>query len=122
MRVIIEKELTNPVMVDGIAEVLGPHYHIYSVDEDGNKTFVKTVDKDIKEAAREAERMLDLNVLEVAYKEKGPDSFKSSISLPPSLLRKWKDIIDNGDHPDIEVGCVECQVLSPDVECSKHYF
>lgn len=121
MKVLIEKELTNPVMVDGIAEVLGPHYHIYRVDEDGNKTFVKTVDKDIKEAAREAERMLDFNVLEVAYKEKGPGSFKSSISLPPNLLRKWKEMIKNSDDAP-EEGCVECQVLSPDVECSKHYF
>lgn len=121
MKVLIEKELTNPVMVDGIAEVLGPYYHIYKVDEEGNKTLVKTVAKDIKEAAREAERMLDFNVLEVAYKEKGPDSFKSSISLPPSLLRKWKEMIKNSnDIP--EEGCVECQVLSPDVECSKHYF
>ena len=79
MKVLIKKELTNPEMVDGIAQVLGPHYHIYKVDEDGNETFVKTVDKDIKEAAREAERLLDIDLLEVSYKEHGPDYFKSSI-------------------------------------------
>lgn len=73
----IEKELINPVIVDGVAQLLGPNYHIYGVDESGNKTFVKTVDKDIREAAREAERLLDIDVLEVAYKE-NPDSFKST--------------------------------------------
>lgn len=44
----IEKELINPVIVDGVAQLLGPNYHIYGVDESGNKTFVKTVDKDIR--------------------------------------------------------------------------
>lgn len=121
MKVLIEKELTNPVYVDGIAQVLGPHYHIYSVDENGNKTFVKTIDQDIKEAAREAERMLDLNVLEVAYKEKGPDSFKSSIDLPPEISEKFRYLatcapttnvkLENGTA--YEEGCVDC---------SKHYF
>ena len=83
MKILIEKELTNPVYVDGIAQVLGPHYHIYSVDENGCKTLVKTVDKDIREAAREAEKLLDIDVLEVAYK-KNPDSFKSVMPLPES--------------------------------------
>lgn len=120
-RVIIEKELTNPVTIDGYAEVLGPYYHIYKVDDEGSKTLVKTVAKDIREAAREAERMLDLNVLEVAYQEK-PDSFKSSVDLPPSLVKKWKNLINNGGHADIEEGCVECQAFRDEEECSKHYF
>ena len=86
MKVIIKKELTNPVMVDGRAEVLGPHYHIHTVDDHGQETFVKTVDRDIKEAAREAERILDLDLLEVTYQEHGPDYFKSTIPLPPSVV------------------------------------
>lgn len=77
----IEKELINPVIVDGVAQLLGPNYHIYSVNENGNKTFIKTVDKDIQEAAREAERLLDVDVLEVACK-KNPDLFKSTFVEP----------------------------------------
>lgn len=80
----IEKELINPVIVDGVAQLLGPNYHIYGVDESGNKTFVKTVDKDIREAAREAERLLDIDVLEVAYKE-NPDLFKSTFVGPENI-------------------------------------
>lgn len=78
----IEKELCNPVSVNGYCEVPGPLYHIYKVDEDGKKTFVKTVEKDIKEAAREAQRLIDIDVLEVAYKEKGPDAFSSVVPIP----------------------------------------
>lgn len=78
----IEKELCNPVSVNGYCEVPGPLYHIYKVDEDGKKTFVKTVEKDIKEAAREAQRVIDIDVLEVAYKEKGPDAFSSVGPIP----------------------------------------
>jgi hypothetical protein len=76
MKVIIEKELCHPQN----GELVGPHYHITKVDEHtGEREFVKTIDGDIKEAARFAERELDLNVLEVAYRE-NPDSFKSSVS------------------------------------------
>ena len=81
MTVRIEKELCNPVSVNGYCEVPGPLYHIYKVDEDGNKTLLKTVE-DISEAAREAERILDLNVLEVEYKEKGSDVFSSVVPIP----------------------------------------
>lgn len=90
MKALIEKELTNPVYVDGIAQVLGPHYHIYIVDEEGNKTFVKTIDQDIKEAAREAERLLDIDVLEVAYK-KNPDGFKSTTDI----MNKYGNAVNN---------------------------
>ena len=92
----IEKELCNPVSVNGYCEVPGPLYHIYKVDEDGKKTFVKTVEKDIKEAAREAQRVIDIDVLEVAYKEKGPDAF-SSVAPPNTFdMSKVKlKVIDN---------------------------
>lgn len=92
----IEKELCNPVSVNGYCEVPGPFYHIYKVDEDGKKTFVKTVEKDIKEAAREAQRVIDIDVLEVAYKEKGPDAF-SSVAPPNTFdMSKVKlKVIDN---------------------------
>lgn len=94
MTVRIEKELCNPVKNErGYAEVPGPHYHIYKVDESGKKELVKTVDGDIKEAAREAERLLDLNVLEVAYKEHGPDHFKSTASVPFKVKEIHDDTI-----------------------------
>ena len=88
----IEKELCNPVSVNGYCEVPGPYYHIYKVHDDGTKEFVKTVEKDIKEAAREAQRIIDINVLEVAYKEHGPEAF-SSVAPPPNvvLLNDIKD-------------------------------
>lgn len=79
----IEKELCNPVSVNGYAEVPGPLYHIYKVHDDGTKEFVKTVEKDIKEAAREAQRIIDIDVLEVAYKE-NPNAF-SSVVPPPNI-------------------------------------
>lgn len=87
MIVRIEKELCDPVSVNGYCEVPGPLYHIYKVDEDGNKEFVKTIEKDIREAAREAQRILDINLLEVAYKEKGPDAFSSVVPFPPSNVQ-----------------------------------
>lgn len=117
----IEKELCNPVSVNGYCEVPGPLYHIYKVDENGNKTFVKTVEKDIKEAAREAQRLIDIDVLEVAYKEKGPDAFKSSIDLPPEISEKFRYLATCAPTTNVklendtayEEGCVDC---------SKHYF
>ena len=73
----IEKGFRNSPAIDGINQVLEPTT-VYTV-LDRNKTFMKTVVyKDIREAAREAERLLDFDVLEVAYKE-NPDSFKSAL-------------------------------------------
>ena len=78
----IEKGFINSPAIDGINQVLEPTT-VYTV-LDRNKTFMKTVVyKDIREAAREAERLLDFDVLEVAYKE-NPDSFKSVTPLPES--------------------------------------
>ena len=95
----IEKELCNPVSVNGYCEVPGPLYHIYKVDENGKKTFVKTVEKDIKEAAREAQRLIDIDVLEGAYKEKGPDAF-SSVAPPPTIdMSKFKIEVIDGKTP-----------------------
>ena len=74
----IEKGFINSPAIDGINQVLEPTT-VYTV-LDRNKTFMKTVYKDIREAAREAERLLDFDVLEVAYKE-NPDSFKSTFEL-----------------------------------------
>ena len=71
----IEKGFINSATIDGINQVLEPTT-VYTV-LDRNQTLVKTVYKDIREAAREAERLLDIDVLEVAYKE-NPDSFKSA--------------------------------------------
>ena len=71
----IEKGFINSVTIDGINQVLEPTT-VYTV-LDRNKTLINTVYKDIGVAAREAERLLDIDVLEVAYKE-NPDSFKSA--------------------------------------------
>ena len=64
MKVTIEKELCDPK--DG--EVVGPYYHLV-VDGKTVKTF-----EEIGEAARYAERKLDVNKLEVAYRE-NPNCF-----------------------------------------------
>ena len=71
----IEKGFINSPAIDGINQVLEPTT-VYTV-LDRNQALVKTVYKDISVAAREAERLLDIDVLEVAYKE-NPDSFKSA--------------------------------------------
>ena len=86
MKALIEKELCNPVTVDGHLEVPGPLYHIYLVDDDGTKTLVETVEGgDIKEAAAIAQRKIDFSVLEIAYK-RDPLSFRAT--LPPNYDNK----------------------------------
>ena len=74
MKAIIEKELCNPD--DG--QIVGPMYHVYGVSEDGSKELIETIDGDIKEAARLAERTIDLSEIEVAYK-KDPEAFQSTV-------------------------------------------
>lgn len=78
----IEKGFINSVTIDGINQVLEPTT-VYTV-LDRNKTLINTVYKDIGVAAREAERLLDIDVLEVAYKE-NPDSFKSTFVGPENI-------------------------------------
>ena len=91
MKVLIEKELTDPT---DSYEIPQPWYHVYLVNEEtGEKTYDSRFRGDIKEAARYAERLLDLNKLEVAYKE-NPDSFKS---CSPILK------LENMEKPDGEV-------------------
>ena len=102
MTVRIEKELCDPVSVNGYCEVPGPLYHIYKVDEEGKKTFVKTVEKDIKEAAREAQRLIDIDVLEVAYKEKGPDAF-SSVAPPPAFDMSKVKLVTIDDNTPVKM-------------------
>lgn len=84
----IEKGFINSVMIDGINQVLEPTT-VYTV-LDRNQTSVKTVYRDIREAAREAERLLDIDVLEVAYKE-NPGSFKSEFKPENSVT-----LLNNG--------------------------
>ena len=71
----IEKGFINSPTIGEINQVLEPTT-VYTV-LDRNKTPINTVYTDIGVAAREAERLLDTDVLEVAYKE-NPDSFKST--------------------------------------------
>ncbi len=94
MKAIIEKELCNPV--DG--QIVGPMYHVYGVSESGSKELIETIDGDIKEAARLAERTIDLSELEVAYK-KDPAAFQSTVYPTPldnvlSLESKHKSEAD----------------------------
>lgn len=78
MAILIEKELGRTDVVNGYAELVGPFYHLYKVDGNGEKTFIETVTGNIEDAARKAERIIDVDVLMVAYKE-NPNSFKSVI-------------------------------------------
>ena len=75
--VFVEKELLHPVN----GEVAGPYFHVFRLDENGNKVelFVEK-SGDIKAAVREAERQMDLALLAISYKE-NPDSFKSYGSI-----------------------------------------
>lgn len=84
--VFIEKELLNPVSINGYAEVVGPYYHVYRFNENLEKEeiFVET-SGGIKEAARRAEHELDVEKLAIAYKE-NPNSFKSTIEPPEYVL------------------------------------
>ena len=74
MKYLIEKELCDPQN----GNIVGPYYHVYSIDDNNNKTLLKTFDGDIKEAARFVERQVDMESLEVAYME-NPNAFKSSL-------------------------------------------
>ena len=78
----IEKGFINSPTIGEINQVLEPTT-VYTV-LDKNKTLIKTVYGDIREAAREAERLLDIDALEVAYKE-NPDSFKSAFVGPENI-------------------------------------
>lgn len=86
MKALIEKELCNPVN----GEIVGPLYHVYKVGDDGNKELVETIDGDIGEAARIAERKIDMDVLEVAYAS-DPNSF-SPVSSSPDVSCEEKCI------------------------------
>ena len=85
--VFIEKELLNPVN----GEIVGPYFHVYTIDKEGNKTEI-FVEKSgsIEKAARRAEHELDFNTLAVAYAE-NPNSFSSCVSASP--LRSEPEII-----------------------------
>ena len=98
--VFIEKELLDPVN----GEVVGPYFHVYRIDENGNKVELY-VEKsgNIKAAVREAERQMDLSLLAVSYKE-NPDSFKSYAAFEPSKpiielsteeIKQIQEIIEN---------------------------
>lgn len=70
----IEKELCNPIN----GEIVGPKYHVVTIDEEGKREVLETFDGDIKEAAAYAQRKLDFNELEIVYNE-NPNVFKSVI-------------------------------------------
>ena len=99
-KVLIEKELRNPFVVDGYAEPDGPYYAIYVPDEEGHKgSPIEVIKGDITKAVREGEKVLDLALLAIAYKE-NPDSFKSCIcmnNIPKTeptavVLTSWEDV------------------------------
>ena len=88
--VFIEKELLDPVSVNGYAETVGPYYHVYKINDNLEKEelFIEK-SGDIKEAARYAERNLDFDALAVAYKE-NPESFRS-VSVPCNTIPVSKE-------------------------------
>ena len=75
-KTLIEKHLLQPKTVDGIAQVDGPEYYVYRVDETGNKELVDVVVGDVKEAVRRGETALDLDAIEMAFRD-NPHSFDS---------------------------------------------
>ena len=85
MKALIEKELCSPkIGKDGYAEVVGPFYYVYAVDEEtGEKELLQIFDRNIEDAARFAQRQIDFNLLEIAYKE-NPNSFKSTCNFIPT--------------------------------------
>ena len=86
-KIVIEKELCDPKN----GEVVGPYYHIVQIDDEKNeRTLLHTVDGNIEEAARYAERELDLEKIEIAYQE-NPDMF-SSATVPLSVAKKRRFI------------------------------
>ena len=88
-KTLIEKHLLQPKTVDGIAQVDGPEYYVYRVDEMGNKEFVDVVYGDVKEAVRRGERILDLDEIEMAFR-KNPESFSSFSPIPPGTFTDIK--------------------------------
>lgn len=120
MKALIEKELCSPKSgEDGYAEIVGPLYYVYAVDEEtGEKELLETFDGDIKEAARYAERQLDVNKLEVAYKE-NPDCFKSySNFIPPENITPTVIVFDMEGVP-VEKQDEILRLITPIVEKLK---
>lgn len=84
MKIVIEKELCNPIDAYNIP---GPYYHVVRIDEEtGEREVLKTFEKDIKEAARYAERELDIEKLAIAYKE-NPKSFESCTHIDADSIK-----------------------------------
>jgi len=111
MKAIIEKELCNPVN----GQIVGPYYHLYSVDEEGNKTSLNTFN-DIKDAAREAERQLDLDAIEVAY-QRNPHSFESVVDLD-NVSTEYDEFFEGPEFvmlPKVPISDEELDVLYLDV-------
>ena len=75
-KTLIEKHLQQPKMVDGIAQVDGPDYYVYKVDDNGNKEIADIVSGDVRDALRLGERILDLDAIEMAFRD-NPSSFDS---------------------------------------------
>ena len=93
-KIVIEKELCDPKN----GEVVGPYYHIVQIDdENGQRTLLHTVDGDIKEAARYAERNIDFEQLEVAYQQ-DPNIFSSvsAYAVPQPLTKPLVNIKKRG--------------------------
>lgn len=96
-KVLIEKYLCDPQ--DGCT-IYGPSYAVSAVYENGDVDLVDIVECDIKDALRKAERILDFDIIEVAYNE-NPASFQSvtPVSLENHVpenqvvvLTDWSDV------------------------------
>lgn len=113
----IEKGFINSVMIDGINQALEPTT-VYTV-LDRNQTSVKTVYRDIREAAREAERLLDIDVLEVAYKE-NPGSFKSEFK-PENCVALLNNGLKQTEGGKAKKGKKKITNLYCRIKIGKHY-
>ena len=96
-KVLIEKALYEP---QDDCTIYGPSYTVSAVYENGDVDVVDIVECDIKEALRKAERILDFDLIEVAYEE-NPASFQSVTPVSPEnlvpvnqavVLTDWRDV------------------------------
>ena len=97
-KVLIEKTLYEP---QDDCTIYGPSYAVSAVYENGDVDVVDIVECDIKEALRKAERILDFDIIEVAYKE-NPASFQSVTPVNPESFSNANQVVVLTDWRDVE--------------------
>lgn len=97
-KVLIEKSVYEP---QDDCTLYGPSYAVSAVYENGDVDVVDIVECDIVEAVRKAERILDFDLIEVAYKE-NPNAFLSSAPVDPEKLVKADSVAIVTGWTDVE--------------------